>query len=58
MFAYLYIFIHRSGPIGFLLQGIVLPSNPYRNPTLRKLKRYGEGEELRPVMYYSYVNRM
>lgn len=41
------IFIHRSSPIGFLLQGIILPSYPYLKCRFRKQKRYvgGEGEE-------------
>jgi hypothetical protein len=40
------IFIHRSSPIRFLLQGIVLPSYPYLKPRFRKLKRYGGGRRV------------
>jgi len=46
MCVYIYIFIHRSSPIGFLLQGIVLPSNPYRKSRLRKVKRCGGGRRI------------
>ena len=46
IYIYLYIFVHGSSPIGFLLQGIVLPSNPYRKPRLRKLKRCREGRRV------------